>query len=64
MTEFEIENLYDDIKKKATAISSSAEKGCDKAKRVIELHRMCARKADLPTVSLLSCAFSDWLKAN
>ncbi len=64
MTEFEADCLYEDIKRDASAIRDSSEKGCEKAKRVIELHRMCVVSADVPTVTLLGCAYKDWVKEN
>lgn len=53
--------VYEDIKRDAYSIESDSFDGCRKAKQVIDLHKMCVKSADVPTVTLLECAYDDWL---
>lgn len=60
MTQFEVDCLYRDIKRDAAKIMKAAEGGCSKAQNVIALHKMCVARADIPTVTLLRCAYNDY----
>lgn len=52
--------IYKEIKKHAQAIAVEALGGCKKAQQVIDLHQMCVRSADVPTVALLGAAYDEW----
>jgi hypothetical protein len=62
MSPFDADRLYAAIVRDAKEIMAAAEAGNARAKRVIDLHRMCVRSADVPTVSLLDAAYSDYVK--
>ena len=54
--------LTEKIKPHAVDICKKSNGGCEKSKRVIELHKMVVTHPDIPTIALCKCAFDDWAK--
>lgn len=52
--------LQERIASRAEEIVLDSNAGNQKAKRIIDLHRMCVARADTVVMALLDCAFNEW----
>jgi len=56
-------SIYNKISKDRDQIIEDANNGNTKALRIIELHNMCCKSADVPTITFLECAYEEYKKS-